>query len=181
MTVEDGIPVTSVPRTIFDLAAVSSPQTVESALRQCEYLRLYDPLSLEDLVGRYPGHRGIRAARAALSKLGESSGETEEGLEERFLAFLDRYDLPRPDFNVWLEVQGHRYKVDCLWAAQRLIAELDSWQAHGTRSSFQSDKARDRRLLRGGYRTTRVASRQLEHEAQSLAGDLRDLLQYKRP
>lgn len=176
VTVHDDIPVTTVPRTIFDLAAVSSLQTVESALRQCEYLRLYDPLSLWDLVGRYPGHRGNRAARAALARLGETSGETQEGLEERFLAFLDEHRLPRPGFNVWLEVQGHRYKVDCLWPAQRLIAELDSWRAHGTRSSFQADKTRDRRLLRAGYKTTRVTWHQLDHEAELLAADLRDLL-----
>lgn len=181
ITVHDGIPVTTVPRTIFDLAAVASPQTVESALRQSEFLRLYDPLSLRDLIGRYPGHRGNCAARAALARLGESSGETEEGLEERFLAFLDEYRLLRPDFNVWLEVQGHRYKVDCLWPAQRLIAELDSWQAHGTSSSFQSDKARDRRLLRAGYRTTRITGHQLDHEAKLLAADLQDMLKYKRP
>lgn len=181
VTVEDGIPVTTAPRTVFDLAAVSDAHTVESALRQCEYLRLYDPLSLGDLVERYSGHRGNRAARAALAKLEESSGETEEGLEERFLAFVDRHRLPRPGFNVWLEVQGHRYKVDCLWPAQRLIAELDSWQAHGTRSSFQSDKARDRRLLRAGYRTARITWRQLGDEPEQIAGDLRDLLQYKRP
>jgi hypothetical protein len=176
VTVEAGIPVTSAPRTVFDLAAVSSPQTVESVLRQCEYRRLYDSLSLGDLVGRYPRHRGNRAARTALARLEESPGETEEGLEERFLAFVDRYELPRPDFNAWLEVQGHRYKVDCLWAAQRLIAELDSWQAHGTRSSFQSDKARDRRLLRAGYRTTRITWAQLGDEPEAIARDLHALL-----
>jgi hypothetical protein len=176
ITVDDGVPVTSVPRTVFDLAGLSSPQTVESALRQCEYLRLYDPLSLLDLVERYPGHRGIRNARAALARLKESPGETEEGLEERFLAFLDAYRLPRPAFNIWLEAQGHRYMVDCLWSAQRLIVELDSWQAHGSRSSFRSDKTRDRRLLRAGYRTTRITWHQLDDEPEQIAADLRALL-----
>jgi very-short-patch-repair endonuclease len=183
VTVEHGIPVTTAPRMVFDLAAVSDAHVVESALRQCEYLRLYDPLSLGDLVDRYPGQRGNRNARAALARLEESSGETEAGLEERFLSFLDAHRLPRPDFNAWLEAQGQRYKVDCLWPDQRLIAELDSWQAHGTRSSFQSDKTRDRRLLRAGYRTTRITWAQLDDEPEQVAADLRALLldQYKRP
>jgi very-short-patch-repair endonuclease len=176
VTIHDGIPVTTVPRTNFDLAAISSAQTVESALRQCEYLRLYDPLFLGDLIERYPGHRANPAARAALVRLGETPGETEEGLEERFLVFLDEYRLPRPRFNVWLEVQGHRYKVDCLWPAQRLIAELDSWQAHGTRSAFQTDKSRDRRLLLAGYATTRITAHHLAQEPATLALDLRRLL-----
>lgn len=176
VTEHDGIPVTTVPRTNLDLAVKSTPQEVESCLRQCEYLRLYDSLSLWDLVERYPGHRGNRAARTALARLGESPGETEEGLEEQFAAFLDAHDLLRPGFNAWLEAQGHRYKVDCLWREQRLIAELDSWQAHGTRSAFRTDKTRDRHLLLAGYVTTRIAQHHLIHEPTELAADLRRLL-----
>lgn len=176
VTTEDNIPITIVPRTNLDLAAASDAHTVESCLRQCEYLRLYDTLSLRDLIERHPGHRGNRAARTALSRLEGTPGETEEGLEERFLAFLDAHRLLRPEFNAWLEAQGHRYRVDCLWRPQRLIAELDSWQAHGTRSAFRSDKTRDRRLLLAGYATTRIAAHHLDHEPEELAADLRRLL-----
>jgi len=176
ITSHEGIPVTTVPRTVFDLATASTPQVLESCLRQCEFLRLYDPLSLWDLMERYPRHRGNRATRIALARLEEAPGEVEEGLEEQFLSFLDAHRLLRPNLNAWLEVQGHRYKLDCLWPAQLLIAELDSWQAHGTRSSFQSDKSRDRRLLRAGYRTIRVTHQMLDHEAELLAADLRALL-----
>ncbi len=176
VTVQDGIRVTTVPRTIFDLAAVSRPEAVESALRQAEYLRLYDSLSLEDLIGRYPGHRGNRVARAALASLREAPGELHSRLEERFLAFLDAHQLPRPHLNAWLEAQGRRYKVDCLWPVQRQIAELDSWQAHGTRSAFQADKSRDRRLRVAGYLTTRITRHQLDNETAELAADLRTLL-----
>lgn len=57
VTVERGIPVTSAPRTLFDLAAVLPAAAVESALRQSEYLRLHDRLSLPDLLERYPGRK----------------------------------------------------------------------------------------------------------------------------
>lgn len=176
VTTHDGIPVTTVPRTNLDLAAASGAHVVESCLRQCEYLRLYDSLSLWDLLERYPRHRGSRAARTALARLEEASGETHSRLEERLLAFLDAHGLPRPDLNVWLEAGGRRYKVDCLWPGSKQIVELDSWEAHGTRSAFQSDKSRDRRLEVAGYRTTRVTRHQLEHEAEELATDLRRLL-----
>ena len=53
VTVEHGIPVTTVPRTLFDLAAGASVDVVESALREAEYLRLHDRLSLPDLLARY--------------------------------------------------------------------------------------------------------------------------------
>ncbi len=175
VSVEDGIAVTTVPRTILDLAAVS-PAAVEPALRQAEYLRLHDRLSLHDLLGRHPGHRGCRAVRAALARRAESSGQTASAFEERFLHFLDRYGLPRPQLNAWLNLGPNRFKVDCLWPSPRLVAELDSWAAHGTRSAFREDKARDRRLLAAGYRTTRIAWSQLEAEPDAIAADLRRLL-----
>lgn len=176
VTEHDGIPITTPPRTIFDLAPESPPHVVEAALRQSEFLRLYDSLSLWDLLERYPRRRGNPAVRAALASLEEASGETRSRLEERFLAFLDAHRLPRPNLNVWLEINGHRYKVDCLWPAHRQIVELDSWEAHGTRSAFQTDRSRARRLEAAGYRVTHVTRHQLETEGEELAMDLRTLL-----
>ncbi len=175
VTVHDNIPVTTVPRTIFDLAA-STPQAVEPALRQAEYLGLYDALSLVDLLDRYPGHRGKRAVRGALARLEETPGRTRSIFEERFIGFLDRYDLPRPHFNAWLTIGAERFQVDCLWPDRRLIVELDSWSAHGTRSAFRSDKARDRKLAVAGYTTTRIPWAALDDEPAAIATDLRVLL-----
>jgi len=181
-TVKDGIRVTTVPRTIFDLAAGSSrrlaerAQAVESMLRQAEYREFHDPLSLPDLLDRYPRRSGARAIRAALARRDESSGHTRSALEDRFLAFLDRYDLPRPQLNPWLEVGGTGYEVDCLWPDQRHIVELDGWQAHGTRSAFRQDRTRDRRLQAAGYATTRLIWSQLTDEPAAIARDLRHSL-----
>jgi hypothetical protein len=57
-TIEEGIPVTTVPRTIFDLAATEPVDVIKNLLRESEYRRLWDRLSLWDLVERYPGKRG---------------------------------------------------------------------------------------------------------------------------
>jgi len=157
VTVERGIPVTTAPRTIFDLAAGGAPgHVVESALRQSEYRRLYDPLSLHDLLGRYPGHRGVRAIRTALARLAEAPGSSASPVEERFLPFLDRHDLPRPQLNAWLEAGGRRFMVDCLWPASKQIVELDGWEGHGTRTAFRDDRSRDRKLRVVGYGITRI-------------------------
>ncbi len=99
VTTHDGIPVTSPPRTIFDLSPISTSQATEAALRQSEFLRLDSSLSLWDLMERYPRHRGCRSIRTALTNLEAAPGEVNEGLEERFLAFLDTHRLLRPSFN----------------------------------------------------------------------------------
>ena len=180
----EGIAVTIVPRTIFDLAAVSSVDRLEHDIRQVEYLRLYDQLSLLNLVERYPGRRGLRRVRAALSRLEAlPAGRTRSRLEERFLPFLRRHGLPRPRLNDWIVVGEKRYQVDCHWHGTGHVVELDSWEAHGTRSAFREDRARDRVLRTAGYMVTRISWAQLDDEPEALASDLRKLFSgadYKR-
>ena len=139
----DDIPVTSAPRTLFDLAAVQRPRQLERAFNQMEVLRLTDPLSIPDLIERHPGSRGIAALRAVLAA-GSSVGVTRRGLEERFAEAIDAHGLPRPRFNATLPLRGRLLEVDCLWRRQRLIVELDGRDVHGTDRAFEGDRRRDR-------------------------------------
>ncbi|MBA3864742.1 MAG: hypothetical protein H0X42_00070 [Solirubrobacterales bacterium] len=176
ITVELGIPVTTVPRTVFDLAATGPPEQVESALRQSEYLRLHDRLSLHDLLERYPGRRGARAIRTALARRSERPGRTRSPLEERFLPFLDGHRLPRPQLNAWIQLPEGMVQVDCLWPETMNVVELDGWEGHGTRAAFDGDRSRDRALRVAGYDVTRITWSQLDDEPSVLAKDLRSLL-----
>lgn len=180
VTTERGIPVTTVPRTIFDLAAISSVDTVEHALRESEYLRLYDRLSLPDLLERYPGRHGCRTIRECLRRRADlPTGRARSWLELEFLPFLRRNGLPRPRLNVWLQVDGKSLQVDCLWPGG-VIVELDGFAGHGTRIAFREDRARDRRLRVAGYGVTRIAPEQLDDEPEAIAADLRALLADER-
>jgi very-short-patch-repair endonuclease len=177
MTEDRGIPVTTVPRTLFDLAAVSSVEAVERALRESEYLRLYDHLSLPDLLDRYPGRRGARAIRDCLARRAEAPpGRVRSRLEERFLPFLRRHRLPPPRLNAWIPLDPKPCEVDCLWPTAKQIVELDGYEGHGTRGAFREDRARDRRLRVAGYGVTRIAWAQLDDEPGEIASDLRLLL-----
>jgi very-short-patch-repair endonuclease len=171
-----GIPVTTVPRTLFDLAADSPVDVVEHALRESEYLRLHDRLSLPDLLDRYPGRRGSRTIKECLRRRADLPvGRARSWLEREFLPFLRRNGLPRPRLNVWLQVRGKAMQVDCLWPGG-VIVELDGFAAHGTRVAFREDRARDRRLRVAGYEVMRIAPEQLESEPGEIAADLRALL-----
>jgi very-short-patch-repair endonuclease len=177
VTVHEGITVTTSSRTVFDLAATSSIDRLEHDIRQLEYLRLYDRLSLLDLVERYPGRRGRRRVQTALTRIEAlPAGRTRSRLEERFLPFLRRHGLPRPRLNDWIMVGEERFEVDCHWSGTGQVVELDSWEAHGTRSAFRDDRARDRTLATAGYAVTRISWAQLDDEPETVAADLRRLL-----
>ena len=171
-----GIPVTSVPRTIFDNAASGDADLVESLLRESEHKRLYDSLSLPDLLDRYPHRRGSRLVRLALDRVAEAPGHTESPLEEVFLPFLRAHGLPIPRLNEWIVLGDKRYRVDCRWPGTREIVELDGWETHGTRAAFRENRERDRRLRVAGYGLTRITWSQLDREPAQVADDLRALV-----
>jgi very-short-patch-repair endonuclease len=174
--VVDGIPVTSVSRTLLDLAAVLSRRQLERALNEAEVLELTDRLSLPDLLERYPRRRGSAALRALLGDGEALRGITRSELEERFVSFIDAHGLPRPRLNADLAVRGRFFEVDCLWHEQRLIVELDGRASHGTGRAFERDRERDRLLLAEGWRVIRITWRQLRDDAPGVLADLRRLL-----
>jgi very-short-patch-repair endonuclease len=175
--VEEGIQVTSVHRTIFDLAAHEDLDAVVTMIKEAEYLNRWDHLSLPDLLERNPGKRGARNLRFALRRLEEEpSGRKRSRLEERFAPFLRRYRLPMPRFNDWIVLGSKRFQVDCHWPGTSRIVELDGWEGHRTRSAFRADRARDRALTAAGYSVTRLTWSQLDDEPEAVASDLRALI-----
>ncbi len=180
-TVEEGIPVTTAPRTILDLAATEPLYIVKALLREMEYRELWGSLSLWDLVERYPGRRGIRKVKAALEGIkDEPSGERKSPLEERFGPFLRSHRLPPCHFNHPIEAGGKSFQVDCHWPGTNQIVELDGWQGHKSRSAFREDRARDRILNVHGYTVTHLTWNQLDDEPDEVASDLRVLLEINR-
>jgi len=78
-------------------------------------------------------------------------------LEDAFLAFVDRYALPRPTVNQ--RVAG--FEVDMLWRAKQLIVELDGRAVHDRSQSFEDDRERDAELTAAGFRVVRVTWQRL--------------------
>jgi predicted transcriptional regulator of viral defense system len=172
----DGIPVTTVARTILDLAAVDDRHRVERAMEQAEALRLADTTPLAALAARYPGRRGTAVLKAITGKGPRAAGITRSHLEDRFLRFLAERRLPPPDPNAWLHLGEDWIEGDCVWPEQRLVVELDSWQYHATKAAFRRDRARDRRLQLAGWVPIRVTAWDVEEEPDRLEAELVGLL-----
>lgn len=177
LCVIDGIPATGLARTFLDLAAVESRHRVENALNEAEVRGLRDSLSIPDLLERYPRRAGTAMLRRILAEEGHAQGVTRRELEKRFKRLLGRSDLPRPRLNADVAVAGGRnFNVDCLWAAQRTIVELDGRATHGTRRAFERDREKDRLLQADGWRVVRVTWRQMEDDGDGVIADLRRIL-----
>jgi very-short-patch-repair endonuclease len=170
------IPVTAVPRTLLDLAAVAGRANVSEAFRAAEANRWITADTLHAALRRHPGRRGNATVRAILQDAGYGRGIRRSRLEARFATFLRRHRFPAPARNVWMRVGPTEIEADCLWADQRLIVELDGRAFHDTDSAFEYDRARDRTLKVHGWTVFRVTWRHLEREEQQLARDLRAML-----
>jgi very-short-patch-repair endonuclease len=173
--VVNGIPVTCVARTVFDIAGLVRERELERAWGEMEVRRLTSRVSVPQLLGRYPRRPGAAALRKLLGA--ESlAGIPRNEFEEAFAALIDAHGLPRPEINADLQLRGRFVEVDCLWPRERLALELDGRAVHAREAAFESDKLRDRQLLVEGWRTMRVSWRQLQDEPAAVAADLRDAL-----
>lgn len=172
----DGIPVTGLSRTLFDCAGVLPPYRLEKLLQEAEFRRLTDSLSLDDLLARHPGHRGVARARSVLERGRFGASVTREEMELRFLKLVDDFGLPSPVVNGLIRAGGRDHEVDTHWPASMLIVELDSRSAHFTGHAFEGDRARDRALRVAGWTVIRITWRQLHDEPARIAADLRTLL-----
>ena len=175
MTTWRGIPVTTVPRTLLDLATVERPGRVRRAMNKADALRLTDALSLADLVERHPRHRGARVIRTILADADPNVTRSE--LEELFLDFLADRGFRRPRANVLVEVRGGSIEVDCAWEEEGVIAELDGRAYHGGFDSRERDTERDALLHAAGWVVIRVTWRRLHRDPDGLATDLAALLE----
>jgi hypothetical protein len=175
-TVQAGIPVTTVARTLLDLAAILQFHELNRALERAEALRLADPIPLVALVTRHHGRPGTAKLRAILEQGPLRPAITKSELERRFLTFVEKAGLPRPRTNVWLEIAGDWIEVDCVWPEARVIVELDSRAYHRTGAAFERDRRRDRRLLAAGWRVARVTEKAMEEGPAALQAELAALV-----
>ncbi len=168
----DQIAVTSVARTLLDIAEVVAPRRLARAIDAAERLRLFDLRAIDELCERSNGRRGVRPLKEALRRYRPTAPVTRSGLERVFVEVCDRAGLPRPAMNLF--VAG--YEVDAAWLDQGVIVEVDGFEFHRTRAAFEADRRRDAALLREGLRVLRVTDRRLDDDPSGVAGDLRALL-----
>jgi hypothetical protein len=173
VAIKDGIPVTTVARTLVDLGAVVGRRQLEQAVEQAEVLRLFDRKAIDDALARAGAKHGRARLSSLLTDLSPTSTLTRTGLEEAFLAISRDAGLPDPEVNAPMTLpDGTPVRIDFLWRDRRLAVETDGGPYHRTPQSRERDTKRDHLLREAGYDPVRFTDRQVEREPHWVARTL---------
>lgn len=174
------IPVTSVARTIVDVAARLDPEALEVALDDALRRRLVTPARLRETFDRlhYPGRTGAGALRSLLEARPSLGSVPDSPLETRMLRLLRRARLPEPVLHHRV-TEGSRTVaiIDLAYPRHNVAIELDGYRYHQGRRPWQRDMRRMNVLILLGWRVLRFTDedvRTRSHEVvRSVASALR--------
>jgi Transcriptional regulator, AbiEi antitoxin len=164
-----GIPITTVPRTLVDLASSLPEDALARACHEAGVLYRATPKQVDTVLQRLPSARG----RAKLERV--LHGEvpvTLSNLESQFLKLVKEAGLPPPVTN---RVASGR-RVDCRWPEHRLTVELDSYRFHNSRHAWDQDRLREREARARGDDCRRYAWSDVFEDPALMLAELRELL-----
>jgi hypothetical protein len=166
VTTVRGIRVTSVPRTLVDLAAVLSEEELARACHEAGVRYRTTPRQVEAALR--PNAPGARRLRAVMR--GEVPVSLSE-MERRFFQALREGRLTLPETN--RQADGRR--IDCRWPG-RLTVELNSYQFHNSRHSWEQDQRRRREARKRGEEFRVYTWTDITEHKDAMIAELRELL-----
>ncbi|MFT3865367.1 MAG: type IV toxin-antitoxin system AbiEi family antitoxin domain-containing protein [Solirubrobacterales bacterium] len=169
------LPVTGVARTLLDHASEVKGMRLERAIDRADRLGLLDLAAVDRITEEVRGHRGRRPLLRALVVYREK-GFTRSGGEKRMLAVLADAGVRLPAVNCFVE----GYELDFYWERERLAVELDSWEFHRDRRSFEEDRKRQEDLAMAGIEVIRITGTRLKREPRKVAMRIAALLDRRR-
>jgi len=170
-----GIPITTVPRTLVDLADCLPENQLARACHEAQVLYRTTPEQVEAVLAGRPTATGTGTLRRILCG---DVPVTLSKLESRFLARLKEGGLPLPESN---RPAGGR-RVDCRWPEHRLTVELDGYRYHHSRHAWEQDRQREREARGRGDEFRRYTWADVGEDPRFMVGELSTLLsRSKRP
>lgn len=177
-----GVPCTSPSRTLVDLAGILGEGSLRRVVERSAVRGTLDVGETELALAKHR-RRGAPLLRRILGEWARSDANSgaqtpdlRSVLEARFLALVTAAELPLPECNSVLEVEGRRLMVDFFWQKQRFVVETDGKRTHDNAAAFERDRLRDRALQLAGYRVAHFTYRQVETEPDAIESALRRLL-----
>jgi hypothetical protein len=168
------IPVTTVARTLLDLAPSTSSRALEDLVAQADRLQVFDLSAVRRAIDAHRRQPGRRKLGMVLDRLqGVGAADLRSRAERAFLELCDANGLPSPVANV--RIAG--FLVDFHWPGTDLVVETDGFTYHSMPGAFEADRDRDQVLMLAGYRVVRFTPNQLVRQRSRSAARLRALLE----
>jgi len=120
VTLRDGLPVTTVARTLLDLAEVLDRPRLDRVWEAADRLQLLDVRAVEQVLADWPGRRGLKPLAALLAHQCAGAADTRSDLERAFLAVCAAHGLPAPAMNASAGVDREPARVAA--RVRRLLA-----------------------------------------------------------
>lgn len=158
VVVRDGIPVTSVVRTLIDIATQLDRSQLERAVNEADRLDLIAPDVLAEVLSEHSGKRGVGPLRDLLDE--RTFRLTDSELERRFLRLVEEMGLPTP----LTQQRVNGFRVDFLWPELKLVVETDGLRYHRTPAQQARDRQRDQAHLAAGFAPLRFTHAQVRWE-----------------
>lgn len=177
VTHRKGFPVTTVRRTLIDLAAVLSRPRLKAVVHEAATKGWLDARTVRKLHHEMFGRRGARTLRALIVERDVSAGRTRSTLETAFAALVVAAGLPAYERGMYIDIGGGDIReCDAVWCDRRVMVELDFLPLHETGFVPYRDRRRDRRLAASGWVVIRLTGDDLEHHRAEVIRDLRSAL-----
>lgn len=176
VTTRGGLRITTVARTLLDIAPGLSEPRVQAAVDEARVQRRLHIAAVEATIARAAGHHGVGSLSRALARHDPGRGRAIGDLERRATAFLRDHGFPPYVRNFTVVVEGEPFSLDVVWFERRVALELDSRTFHDNDPSFASDRRRSRRLAAAGWQVVRGTWEDLDERPAELAADVHALL-----
>lgn len=163
------IPVTTVPRTLVDLAADLPDDDLARACHEAGVLYRTTPRQVDAVLRRRPNSPGAGKLRRIMR------GEVPVTLSHVERVFIERLRAERLPLPVTNRPAGAK-RVDCRWPEPQLTVELDSYQFHNSRYSWEQDHQRRREARARGDRFRRYSYSDVLEDPRDMLAELRELL-----
>jgi hypothetical protein len=170
-----GMRITSPARTLLDLAARLPDDQLKRAVNDARLAKRVTLDQLAQVIERYPRHPGAKRLKWFVEK--GPKNPSRSGFEDEFAEFCEQYGLPKPLTNEWLA----GYRTDAYFPDHGLVVELDGWNSHSDRASFEENRERDAAILDElMIPTIRITRERYETDPAREAARLHRILEWRR-
>lgn len=168
VTAHDGLAVTTVARTLLDVAATQPRHILDRAVEVATDRRLVHA-DIHDVIAAHPTTANTRTLMKLLAYHGDSPQRRRSDFEAYVVDLCRTHGLPLPQTDVPLLGEV----VDCYWPEHRVVAEPDGMTWHGTRAAARRDRSADGARIASGIITVRITDEMAQQDGRATAAAIR--------